>query len=1227
MTYRDNIGTILSEMIGPVYRDCLLDPLRLALLALWVTGLASVARWPLEHTPDLAWAACALLATLITTAVIGGWRTAWLTPLALLIGLAAIAIMPWTASGWQTPERIAALTLVYALAAWHLGTALLRRPAIGRLAQLLDWTGGWGARGGRARIESTLHRTALGLSLAAVGMAAVLPPFGVLPLPVWIAATLFWVLAGLRYGSPGYAGLVLSMLTWGLLGAYADLRGDTLTERMSAGLDGRDVWPGLLLAATGLSFHIAYRVVFHNRLNESRASIDSYALPLNLAAVVLAGLALSCVPGLAGLHGGPMASSWTAAISILGLAGATLAGAGVALGSESATTLGVAMATLGLGWAAAAPRLSSPPWQELWPHAGGQPWLGWSAVAVSLGFLGARLRSRDPCPEILASATGRVAQAAWLIILAAVLPWLLGAGPVEPGLDLVGEGAPGAGYLLVPAVLLPVLLPLGPSACPLWPRSDGACGLVAGSLTTLLVWAWAGIFAGEAGAAAPWILIGGAYSLWLTARLVLPALGVRWGSWAAHWPWLGLGLMGTALLAAGPSQWWSWPMALASAGYLAVLIRHGTGFAWAAGLVLSWAGIAFSLAGPLSGESQGPVGLQAMAGWAVKTLAWANLLLLAAELWRRYGGELSRRPAWPSVEETVRPLQFAAALIATLWLALLCALDARLALDGGGPGMGLLPWLGALVGLSFLHLWSAWRSQPPAHALMLALLAAWWPLALTRLGWGPGPTLAAWAMGLLAARRFGPASRTPVLDPWLGVLPWAALAGLGAGLIGFLSGLAAEDVPLLRISIPETIASLTLIGLTWLCVGVQRRQPTRLSLGVWAMVGLAHAICASAESTAHPGGILAWSALGSAILALLLDRWPRVRQPEAGGTSLAALFAGTARKTAPRVTALAIVEWGLFLAYALSQSTFHDPSSHLPEELAALASAAITTLIVIGRVRATGKAMHIYAAAALTAGTLILARVLWVGTAPLTVWDTGAIMAAAYGVLALQGFARSGPLLRLALLLPLLALATVPLQTGSAHTALALTAAGGVYLGIRRLTRGTLPLLLGALALNAGVYLWLWDWGAGTGLFQVYLIPAALSVLLLLHLHRRELKPSVLYGSRLAALSVLYAAAGLDIFLTPGLDVLALALALALGGIVLGIGLRIRAFLYSGMAFLVLIVLGQIVELYPEQRLQRALLLLGLGTLITAAMVGFNLKREAILVRVRAFRADLDTWE
>ena len=253
-------------------------------------------------------------------------------------------------------------------------------------------------------------------------------------------------------------------------------------------------------------------------------------------------------------------------------------------------------------------------------------------------------------------------------------------------------------------------------------------------------------------------------------------------------------------------------------------------------------------------------------------------------------------------------------------------------------------------------------------------------------------------------------------------------------------------------------------------------------------------------------------------------------------------------------------------------------------------------------------------------------RLWWVGLAPVGVGDTAALVAASYGLLVLQRLTGSRGVLHLVLLLPILALLTVPYQLGSAHAGLTLIAAATLYLLTRQATGMGTPLYLAIVALNAAAYLWVPGWAAHAGLTQIYVFPAALTVLLLLHLHRDAIRPAVLNGARLSALATLYAAATADVFLRADLAVFALALALGLAGAGLGIALRTRAFLYAGVAFLVVNVLGQLVQLYPEQRLARAVLLMALGAAVTAAMIGFSMKREAVLARVRVFRADLASW-
>ena len=69
-----------------------------------------------------------------------------------------------------------------------------------------------------------------------------------------------------------------------------------------------------------------------------------------------------------------------------------------------------------------------------------------------------------------------------------------------------------------------------------------------------------------------------------------------------------------------------------------------------------------------------------------------------------------------------------------------------------------------------------------------------------------------------------------------------------------------------------------------------------------------------------------------------------------------------------------------------------------------------------------------------------------------------------------------------------------------------------------------------------------------------------------------------------------------------------------------GVALRIRPFVFIGLAFLVFNVLGQLgMQFHREGGIIRAVILIGVGVLILGAMVFLNLHRERILQRYRSF--------
>lgn len=272
-------------------------------------------------------------------------------------------------------------------------------------------------------------------------------------------------------------------------------------------------------------------------------------------------------------------------------------------------------------------------------------------------------------------------------------------------------------------------------------------------------------------------------------------------------------------------------------------------------------------------------------------------------------------------------------------------------------------------------------------------------------------------------------------------------------------------------------------------------------------------------------------------------------------------------------------------------------------------------------------ALKLYALAFLVALMLGTLRIGLLGFAPFTAWDTAVLLAVSYAVLGLQPKPATLHWFYLTAGLPWLVLLTLSWQWASLQTTAAILASSLIYLLMPRPSRQQWPIWLGLLGLNLGIYLWVPLLATQTHLFQVYTLPAALSVLLLLHLNPLEVTRTTAHQVRLAALIVLYSSATGDVFLRPELGIFILAIGLSLGGIVIGLAGRIRAFFYSGQLFLLINVLGQLVQFYPEQRLGKALVLMALGSLITLGMIVFNLHREAIVRRMALVRENLKQWQ
>ncbi|MBK5966451.1 hypothetical protein CCR95_20830 [Thiocystis minor] len=729
-----------------------------------------------------------------------------------------------------------------------------------------------------------------------------------------------------------------------------------------------------------------------------------------------------------------------------------------------------------------------------------------------------------------------------------------------------------------------------------------------------------------------WGAIVWGYLLWLGGNLWLPRWNARRPDWAVTptlWPLLGLaGVLGGATLGFLAGQ-------LSPAATLALL----TPYIWLLLRNTAWPGMAWLAVAALTGSGMLATGVLTWQPLSITlALLWLNLLFLLGTLWRRHGPRLAR---WldgrcSALDTPLFWIPFALLALLTLALALEI-LGWRLTVAPPVFSGLSLTGVTVLLALTAGHAFGLRPHRFQAHLLLLGLtllaVAALLNLAMTPNQFALAVTL--WNGLLLLAWRYGPPGPDAwrvALTHWLNLLPTAAFALLFAA-----SSLDWRFLTLILIA----LAGVTLTTGWW------------MRARIWLALGLTLALTATYTAWfkgTDPfvleivGGLAPWYAVQTLLL------WLASMAVQRNLETRAYRLADDRSEVEPeRLARLADLEQTLselrpwLLASGLGWLVWHgwsvlasqagwDASPwHFGVRADPLAAGAALLLLAgwaaVRAWRRPDEPRWIDLAALLLGLLAGYARLVGLGLAPFMVGDTAVLMAAAYVALLLHQFSGARPLYRLALLLPILAVATTPLQLASGWSGGTLLAASVLYLTLASRLRHPWALYLGVLALNGAVYLWAPLWAERYELWQFYIAPAAVSVLALLHLHRAELRPSVLSGARLTALSALYAGAALDLFLRPELSVFVLALALAFIGILLGIALRIRAFLYAGVVFLIFNVVGQLVQFYPDQGIGRALILIGLGATIIGGMVIFNLKREAILRRVQILRADLAGWE
>jgi hypothetical protein len=236
------------------------------------------------------------------------------------------------------------------------------------------------------------------------------------------------------------------------------------------------------------------------------------------------------------------------------------------------------------------------------------------------------------------------------------------------------------------------------------------------------------------------------------------------------------------------------------------------------------------------------------------------------------------------------------------------------------------------------------------------------------------------------------------------------------------------------------------------------------------------------------------------------------------------------------------------------------------------------------------KMAYVYAAEAFIALGLMHARITmpWLfGGFFLLFWPLIVMALAFTGVALGELFRRRGrsilaePLVRTGMILPLFPVIGSWVADSSVPISGLLLLVGLFYCILSVMWRSFFIGLLAAAALNGG----LWHFFEGTkeyGFYQhpqLWLIPAALSVLAAARVNRESLTQDQMTGIRYASLITIYVSSTADLFVngveeSPWLSVILAVLSVS--GVIAGMILRVRAFLFLGTGFLLLAVLTMI---------------------------------------------------
>ena len=372
---------------------------------------------------------------------------------------------------------------------------------------------------------------------------------------------------------------------------------------------------------------------------------------------------------------------------------------------------------------------------------------------------------------------------------------------------------------------------------------------------------------------------------------------------------------------------------------------------------------------------------------------------------------------------------------------------------------------------------------------------------------------------------------------------------------------------------------------------------------------------------------------------LALPRWLLTSGPWNAATRKAGYIAGAAAVIA--FVATLALEVALFQPGVNTVAVADIQVTAIAVVLLLLIAGLVSLALLPGRdplmLSETNRQAYVYAAqviAALLFAHLYVCRPLWFDGILRPYWPFIVMALAFLGVGAGELFQRWGvrvlaePLLRTGALLPLLPIIGIWV-VGRPDDAQILFVAALLYLAISYTRQSWAAMIAAALAGNGALWALLvdldFDFAAHP---QFWLIPPAVSVLIAAQVNRQRLKPEMLTTIRYAATIVIYVSSTSEIFIRGIGDSLwqpMALLVLAVAGALLGIALRVRAFLFLGTAFTVLALVAMVAHaaraiehVWPWFVLGISL---GIGILVLLGI--FQKKRDEVLQLI----GRLKQWE